>query len=434
MAGLCIGRDLELLEPCEGKLSCTVLRGEGGSNTADLLDRPSDLEQRAGRIIRQGNENKHVKIFRYVTENTLDAYLYQILENKQRFISQIMTSKSPVRSAEDVDEATLSYAEIKAIATGNPLIKEKMDIDVKLERLKMAKAEYLKSHESLERKVKISYPQHLKTMEDALSDLKQDWETVKAHTQVNERGEEKFELELGGKKFTDKKALTEYLADHLKNKGALVGLNGTYKGLKLQFAYNSNVDKYEVSLVGATRIGKNSSLIPGDNINRIESLAASYEGRVNRQEQSLQELQTRIKTAQEELATPFPQEEEYAELTRRSLEIANKLNEDADEKAKEQARVAEEKEKRLYAIFESDEKPPSPCEKRFFDIVRHTLKGYPGEEWSPKAESAAVKALMDAGFSKDNVLNTLFKHSPLVPTREDVQHLIDDCTKLAAAR
>ena len=112
-----------MLEPCEGKLSRTVLRGEGGSNTADLLDKPADLEQQEGRILRQGNQNQKVKIFRYVTENTFDAYMWQILENKQKFISQIMTSKSPVRACEDVDDAALSYAEIKALATGNPYIK-----------------------------------------------------------------------------------------------------------------------------------------------------------------------------------------------------------------------------------------------------------------------------------------------------------------------
>lgn len=131
-----------MLEPCEGKLSRTVLRGEGGSNTADLLDKPSDLEQQEGRILRQGNQNEKVKIFRYVTENTFDSYMWQILENKQKFISQIMTSKSPVRACEDVDDAALSYAEIKALATGNPYIKEKMDLDIQVSKLKLMKANH----------------------------------------------------------------------------------------------------------------------------------------------------------------------------------------------------------------------------------------------------------------------------------------------------
>ena len=121
-----------MLEPCEGKLSRTVLRGEGGSNTADLLDRPSDLAQRLGRIVRQGNQNPEVEIFRYVTEGTFDAYLYQLVENKQKFIAQIMTSKAPVRVADDVDETALSYSEIKALATGNPLIIEKCNLDMEV--------------------------------------------------------------------------------------------------------------------------------------------------------------------------------------------------------------------------------------------------------------------------------------------------------------
>ena len=121
-----------MLEPCEGKLSCTVLRGEGGSNTADLLGRPGDLAQRKGRIERQGNQNPLVHVYRYVTEGTFDAYLWQTVENKQKFISQIMTSKSPVRSCDDVDETALSFAEIKALCAGDPRIKERMDLDVEV--------------------------------------------------------------------------------------------------------------------------------------------------------------------------------------------------------------------------------------------------------------------------------------------------------------
>ena len=147
-----------MLEPCEGKLSCTVLRGEGGSNTANLLDRPSDLQQREGRIIRQGNENKEVDIYSYVTEQTFDSYLYQLVESKQKFISQIMTSKSPVRSAEDVDETALNYAEIKALASGNPLIKDKMNLDIEVSKLKMLKSTFLNQKYALEDKIRKFFP------------------------------------------------------------------------------------------------------------------------------------------------------------------------------------------------------------------------------------------------------------------------------------
>ena len=135
-----------MLEPCEGKLSCTVLRGEGGSNTADLLDKPSSIEQREGRGVRQGNENEEVVIYRYVTKETFDAYSWSLVENKQRFISQVMTSRAVSRTCEDIDEATLSYAEIKAVATGNPLIKEKMQLENDVQRLKMLKSKVSNPH------------------------------------------------------------------------------------------------------------------------------------------------------------------------------------------------------------------------------------------------------------------------------------------------
>ena len=174
LAGIYIGRCFELLEPCEGKLSCTVLRGEGGSNTADLLDKPSSIEQREGRGIRQGNENEEVAIYRYVTKGTFDAYNWSLVENKQRFISQVMTSKAVSRSCEDIDEATLSYAEIKAVATGNPLIKEKMEIDNDVQRLKLLKASYDNQRYGLQDNFMIKYPKLIKTATEKLANVRED--------------------------------------------------------------------------------------------------------------------------------------------------------------------------------------------------------------------------------------------------------------------
>ena len=174
LAGIYIGRCLELLEPCEGKLSRTVLRGEGGSNTADLLDKPSSIEQREGRGIRQGNENEEVAIYRYVTKGTFDAYNWSLVENKQRFISQVMTSKAVSRSCEDIDEATLSYAEIKAVATGNPLIKEKMEIDNDVQRLKLLKASYDNQRYGLQDNFMIKYPKLIKTATEKLANVRED--------------------------------------------------------------------------------------------------------------------------------------------------------------------------------------------------------------------------------------------------------------------
>ena len=177
-----------MLEPCEGKLSRTVLRGEGGSNTADLLDRPSDLQQREGRIIRQGNENPEVDIYSYVTEGTFDAYLYQLVESKQKFISQIMTSKSPVRSAEDVDEQALSYAEIKALASGNPMIKEKMDLDIEVSKLKLLKANHLSQKYALEDAISKGFPKQIAEMQARITGYGADIATVKENTHPNAHG------------------------------------------------------------------------------------------------------------------------------------------------------------------------------------------------------------------------------------------------------
>ena len=266
-------------------LGSTVMMGTG-TNVQDKLIalhdldvpwRPSDLEQRSGRIIRQGNENKHVKIFRYVTEGTFDAYLWQILENKQRFISQIMTSKTPVRSADDVDEATLSYAEIKAIATGNPLIKEKMDIDVKLERLKIAMVEFLKAHEQLEHKITHTYPKKIQEYKARLEKINKDIEIIRQNTVLGDDGQEKFSIMLNGKTFSDKKEASNYISTLLKKNGTsrspLHGLSGEYKGLHISTAFEQPFLHEELILDGNVSLRKNSSAVPGDNINRIIEMA-----------------------------------------------------------------------------------------------------------------------------------------------------------------
>lgn len=165
-----------MLEPCEGKLSCTVLRGEGGSNTAELLDKPSSIEQREGRSIRQENENEEIAVYRYVTKSTFDAYNWALVENKQRFISQVMTSKTVSRSCEDIDEATLSYAEIKAVATGNPLIREKMEVDNDVQRLKLLKSSYDNQRYTLQDNFMIRYPKLIKEAKEKLACMQADIE------------------------------------------------------------------------------------------------------------------------------------------------------------------------------------------------------------------------------------------------------------------
>lgn len=185
----------------------------------DIPWRPADLSQRAGRIVRQGNENKEVHIFRYVTENTFDAYLFQTLENKQKYISQIMTSKTPVRVAEDVDEATLNYAEIKALATGNPLIKEKMDLDVEVSKLKMLESNFKSNLYKLEDKVVKFYPKEIERLKERIENLKEDIKNVEPYREVdkNLKEDNKFtSLIIDGKKYIDKKIAGEFLLNKIK--------------------------------------------------------------------------------------------------------------------------------------------------------------------------------------------------------------------------
>ena len=336
-------------------LGSTVMMGTGTNVQAKLLAlhdldvpwRPSDLEQRAGRIIRQDNENKNVKIFRYVTESTFGAYLWQITENKQRFISQIMTSKTPVRSAEDVDEATLSYAEIKAIATGNPLIKEKMDIDVKLERLKMAKSEFLKAHEQLEHKVRKVYPDRIRDAELVLDKIDRDIEMIEENTRIGDDGQEKFSMILNGKTFTDKKDATEHIAKMLnKNRNALYplqGLSGEYEGLHISTRFNHDLGREELILEGSYSTRKNTTAVTGDNINRIIEMANGRTKLAENKQQEINNLKTKIRDGIAELSAPFPQQEEYEKLSFRLKELTNLLNEDAKSTERDKADIEMEK-------------------------------------------------------------------------------------------
>ena len=421
-------------------LGSTVMMGTG-TNVQDKLIalhdldvpwRPSDLEQRAGRIIRQGNENKKVKIFRYVTEGTFDAYLWQVIENKQRFISQIMTSKTPVRSAEDIDEATLSYAEIKAIATGNPLIKEKMDIDVKLERLKMAKAEFLRSHEQLEVKVNEKYPQSLKEAEYTLANINQDIATMQKNTVIGEDGQEKFSIVLDGRTFTDKKEAGNYIAEILKKNSnsphPLQNLTGEYKGLHISTNFDRNFLFEEIVLEGRITSRKKSTAVAGDNINRIIEMA---NGRLNyaaSKQKEIDELQAKIQAGLEELAAPFPQQEEYDSLLMRSKELTNLLNDDADATARNEAAFKNEQERRVKNILEGESE--SMCEEQFILFARKSIR----DGWSELLDEKAVKFLVDAGFTKDEVTDTVVKYSPTVPSRENVEYIARNYNRLSASR
>ena len=423
-------------------LGSTLMMGTG-TNVQDKLIalhdldvpwRPSDLEQRAGRIIRQGNENKKVKIFRYVTEGTFDAYLWQILENKQRFISQIMTSKTPVRSADDVDEATLSYAEIKAIATGNPLIKEKMDIDVKLERMKIALVEFYKSHEQLEHKVKYVYPKRLREAQATLENMNSDIETVRQHTFVDADGKEKFSITLNNQTFIDKKAAVAFVSDFIKNSKnsscPLLGLNGEFKGLHISTKFDYTLSREEIVLSGRDTSIRYSSAIAGDNINRIIEMANGKAKSAEAQQKVINEINTKIQAGITELAQPFPQQEEYEKLSLRSAELTSIINQDA-EVAKTEEDVQSEKIHRIEVIFNGV--PETVCEVKFFDFVKDNLdESNSNENWSSALDEEAIQSLVNYGCSKEDISDTILKFSPSVPSKENVHDMIYNCMRQSA--
>ena len=288
----------------------------------DVPWRPADLEQRAGRIVRQGNENEEVNIFRYVTENTFDSYLWQTIENKQKFISQIMTSKTPVRAAEDVDESSLNYAEIKALATGNPLIKEKMDLDNQVTKLKMLEANFKANRYSLEDKVTKTYPKEIQRLEMQIEAIRQDQQLVEPQG----TGENRFTfLVLGSKIYHDKKEAGEELLEAVKRvKIGEEKIIGQYRNFDLAVSYNSFANQYTFALKGeATHYGTLGTSADG-NITRLDNVLDKMAERLAVQEDKLFSVKEQLENAKEELKKPFEKEGELQEKVLRLAEL-NKL-------------------------------------------------------------------------------------------------------------
>lgn len=290
--------------------------------------KPSDLEQQEGRILRQGNQNEKVKIFRYVTENTFDAYMWQILENKQKFISQIMTSKSPVRACEDVDDAALSYAEIKALATGNPYIREKMDLDIQVSKLKLMKANHTSQKYHLETDIAKNYPVQIAAQKEQIAGLRADREAVKPI--LEEKEKDNFSMMIGGKTYTDRKeAGTAILAacaglKAVKSNGQI----GEFHGFSLNASYDSFYQTYKLTIKRQCsyqiEIGKD---VLG-NLQRISNALTGIEKRLTEAEQKMENLLSQLATAQEEVEKPFPKEAELTEKMERLAELNSLLNMD----------------------------------------------------------------------------------------------------------
>jgi hypothetical protein len=294
----------------------------------DVGWKPSDMTQRNGRIIRQGNRNKEVKVFNYVTEGTFDAYLWQTLENKQRFISQIMTSKSPVRSCDDVDEQALSYAEVKALCAGNPLIKEKMDLDVQVAKLKVLKADHQSQKYRLEDKLLTQFPADIQQQRAHISTLKTDAETAAAHPQDKENF---CGMTIKGMMFDDKKTAGERLilaAKELPDTEPVV--LGEYRGFELSVRYEPVRNEQQAVLKGKAIYPVALGADPHGNITRLDNLLAGFDERIANAENRLENLLQQQTAAQAEVEKPFPQEEELAQKSARLAELNAQL--DVDEK------------------------------------------------------------------------------------------------------
>ena len=326
----------------------------------DIPWRPADLSQRAGRIVRQGNENSDVNIFRYITENTFDAYLFQTLENKQKYISQIMTSKTPVRVAEDVDEATLNYAEIKALATGNPLIREKMDLDVEVSKLKMLESNFKSNLYKMEDKVAKVYPKEIESLKEKIEHLKKDIEKVEpyrdekiakteeyAQTALENIGENKKETEgkadketlskftsltLSGRKYTDKKQAGEFLINRIKGIKKLDDFRfeevkiGEYRNFDLFVYYDSFSNQYKFNLKGDENHYGEFGTDEIGNITRMDNVLDRMPERLEQTLGKLKDTENQFETAKLETQKKFPQEELLKEKTLRLAEVNNLLN------------------------------------------------------------------------------------------------------------
>lgn len=302
----------------------------------DVGWRPSDMIQRNGRIIRQGNRNKEVQVYQYVTEGTFDAYLYQTLENKQKFISQIMTSQSPVRSCDDVDEQALSYAEIKALCAGNPLIKEKMDLDIDVARLKVLKAYNQSQQYRMEDKLLKYFPVEIEKQTSYIHGFEANMKTVEAHPQIAEGF---CGMEIMGKAYTEKADAGEILLAACKDtKSADPVLLGSYRGFQMELSFDSFRNEFDVTLKGAVSHRVALGTDARGNITRLDNALAGIPERLERANEQLNNLYNQQEAAKAEVGKPFPQEAELTAKSQRLAELDAALNtEDSAEKRDERS-------------------------------------------------------------------------------------------------
>ena len=306
----------------------------------DVGWRPSDMTQRNGRIIRQGNQNKEVQIYQYVTEKTFDAYLFQTLENKQKFISQVMTSKSPARSCDDVDEQALSYAEIKALCAGDPQIKEKMDLDIEVARLKVLKADHMSQHFRLEDRLLKYFPAEIEKNQEIIRGITADIQTAAGHPHPADGF---AGMKIGEASFTEKNDAGKAIIEACRNlKGDGPVPLGEYRGFSTELCFNAFSKEFEVILKGALSYKVTLGEDARGNLIRMDNALSGLSGRLERVQNELMNLENQQNAAREELQKPFPQEQELAEKSARLAELDAALN--MDDSHSEADSISEEKE------------------------------------------------------------------------------------------
>ena len=293
----------------------------------DVPWRPSDIEQQEGRILRQGNMNDKVKIFRYVTEGTFDSYSWQLIENKQKFIGQIMTSKSPVRSCEDIDEAALTYAEVKALATGNPYIKEKMDLDIQVSKLKLLKANHTSQKYRLEDNIVKHYPVQIASMKERLAGYRAD---IQTYAQNKFPDKDTFSIKIGNRIYTDKKEAGAALIDMCRSakQPNMAVTIGEYQGFKMSVSFDSFFSKFTVNLKGSISHEVEIGTDPLGNLQRLSNALEGMTGKMETVAQKLENVEHQLETAKVEVTKPFAQEAELAEKLERLTELNALLNMD----------------------------------------------------------------------------------------------------------
>lgn len=365
----------------------------------DVPWRPSDIEQQEGRILRQGNLNPKVKIFRYVTEGTFDSYSWQLIENKQKFIGQIMTSKSPVRSCEDVDEAALTYAEVKALATGNPYIKEKMDLDIQVSKLKLMKANHTSQKYRLEDNIAKHYPQQITILKECISGMQADIQTAKANLPVDK---EQFSMKEGDKLYTDKKEAGTALVEMCKeiktvNAPAVIG---EYAGFKMAVSFDAFNQKFVMNLKGQLSHNLEVGSDPIGNIARINHALESMPKQLMEAQTKLETVEHQLETARVEVTKPFAQEAELAEKLERLSALNALLN--MDEKGNDGIDMDDEPEapKSEKEVVDRPAKNTPLAEKTMGIGQDKSIRQYadvPAERVSLKAKLEVMKAKVAGG-------------------------------------